>query len=169
MSEIFTTMHSLHIKQLIKQPAFYTVGILCGLALTLGACTKSPSLHDSRVSSPSTHRDSHPSSQKAEVQLLQTLETAESLGNGNPLLLSSLYSLASYYQEQGEVGKAEFQYKRALTLKEQVSGPEHPDVAMILHNYAGLLREAHRYQEAENLSARANAILAKRSPVPSSH
>ena len=155
--------------KLIKQPTFYTLGLLCGLALTLGACAKSPSLTDSQTSSASTHLDSPPSSENAEVQLLQTLETAESLGTGNPLLLSSLYSLASYYQEQGEVGKAEDQYKRALTLKEQVSGPEHPDVAMILHNYAGLLREANRYQEAENLSARANAILAKRSPVPASH
>ena len=145
--------------KLINQPTFYTLWFFCGLALTFGACTTAPSLT----------KGSPPSSENAEVQLLQTLETAESLGTGNPLLLSSLYSLAAYYQEQGEVGKAEDQYKRALTLKEQVSGPEHPDVAMILHNYAGLLREAHRYQEAENLSARANAILAKRSPSPSSH
>ena len=155
--------------KLMKPSPFCTLGLLCGLALTLGACAQSLSLTDSQTSVPSTRLDSSPSSENAEVQLLQTLETAESLGTGNPLLLSSLYSLASYYQEQGEVGKAEFQYKRALTLKEQVSGPEHPDVALILHNYAGLLREAHRYQEAENLSARANAILAKRSPVPSSH
>ena len=169
INESFPFLISLPCHKLMRQPGFYTRGILCGLALTFGACTTSPSVHDPSASAPNTHRGAPPSSQNVEVQLLQTLETAESLGDGNPLLLSSLYSLAAYYQEQGEVGKAEFQYKRALTLKEQMSGPEHPDVAMILHNYAGLLREAHRYQEAENLSARANAILAKRSSVPPSH
>ena len=156
VSERLQRMNFFHVTKRFTQPGFYPIAILCGLALTFSGCATT------------TQRDSPPSPQKVEVQLLQTLETAETLGDGNPLLLSSLYSLAAYYQEQGEVGKAEYQYKRALTLKEQVSGPEHPDVAMILHNYAGLLREAHRYQEAENLSARANAILAKRSPVPTS-
>lgn len=165
MSEIFQTMRSHPVDTLLKKSGLQAVGMFCGLALTMSACTKSSSLHPSHVSSPTSQIGSPPPSHQVEVQLLQTLETAESLGEGNPLLLSSLYSLAAYYQEQGQLGKAEFQYKRALHLKEQLSGPEHPDVATILHNYAGLLREAHRYREAENLSARANAIMAKHSPA----
>ncbi|WP_447971733.1 tetratricopeptide repeat protein [Nitrospira sp. M1] len=105
-----------------------------------------------------------------ETQLLQTVEHAENLGKGNPLLLSSLYSLASYYRSQKEYTKAELQYKKALRLKEELSGPDHRDVVTILEKYADLLREAKRYPEADNLSSRAAAILAKSSassPSPS--
>ncbi|GJL55126.1 MAG: hypothetical protein NPIRA02_22580 [Nitrospirales bacterium] len=101
------------------------------------------------------------SSSHVEAQLLQTVEHAESLGKGNPLLLSSLYSLASYYRSQKEYTKAERQYKKALQMKEELSGPEHRDVVTILEKYADLLREAKRYPEADNLSSRAAAILAK--------
>ena len=165
MSEVVQPRRSHSIELLLKRMGLYAMGVLCGCILTVSACTKSPSRHHSGLSSPSTRVHSSPPSRQVEAQLLETLETAETLGDGNPLLLSSLYSLAAYYQEQGELGKAEFQYKRALNLKEQLSGPEHPDVATILHNYAGLLREANRYKEAENLSARADAIMAKHSPA----
>ena len=102
-----------------------------------------------------------------EAQLLQTVKHAESLGRGNPLVLSSLYSLASYYRSQGQYEKAELQYQKALQLKEELSGPDHPDLVTILENYADLLRDAKRYTEADNLSSRAAAILAKFSPASS--
>ena len=97
------------------------------------------------------------------------MEHAENLGKGNPLVLSSLYSLASYYRSQGQYDKAEVQYKKALQLKEELSGPDHPDLVAILENYADLLREAKRYTEAENLSSRAAGILANSSSSPRPH
>ncbi|MDH4193463.1 MAG: tetratricopeptide repeat protein [Nitrospirota bacterium] len=102
-----------------------------------------------------------------EHQLLATVKNAEGLGPGNPLLLSSLYSLATYYEDRKEYDKAAAQYERALKLKEEANGPNHPDVAAILQRYARLLQEAKRPSEAANLLLRADAILARSSsPAP---
>jgi tetratricopeptide (TPR) repeat protein len=103
-----------------------------------------------------------------EQQLLATVKNAEGLGPGNPLLLSSLYSLATYYGDRKEYDKAAAQYERALQLKEEANGPNHPDVAAILQRYARLLQEAKRLSEAANLLLRADAILAH-SSSPSPH
>ena len=99
-----------------------------------------------------------------EQQLLTTIHHAEHLEPGNPLLLSSLYSLANFYQDRKEYEKAAEQYEQALQIKEAVSGPTHPDVAVLLKRYARLLYEADRPTEAANLLARAEAILAKNPP-----
>ncbi len=40
-------------------------------------------------------------------------------------------------------------------------GPEHPDVATMLGNYARMLCVLNRHDEAEMMEARANAIRAK--------
>lgn len=96
-----------------------------------------------------------------EQQLLTTIQHAETLGPGNPLLLSSLYSLANFYHERKEYEKSADQYQRALNIKESINGPDHPDLAIILQRYARVLQEAKRPTEAANLLARANAILAQ--------
>ena len=151
----------------IKQPLHITHVLLgiCFLWASLGmnACVQSHKRGTAPATSEVNPTSASQKTTNAEVQLLQTLKTAETLGKGNPLLLSSLYSLAAYYRDQGEYDKAESQYKRALTIKEEMSGPNHPDIIMILHNYAALLRDAERYTEAENLVVRAKAINAKSS------
>jgi tetratricopeptide (TPR) repeat protein len=102
-----------------------------------------------------------------EQQLLATIKNAENLEEGNPLLLSSLYSLASFYHDRKEYDKAVDQYQRALHIKERMSGPNHPDVAAILQRYARVLQEAKRPTQAANLLARADAILAQSNPAAS--
>ncbi len=62
---------------------------------------------------------------------------------------------------QGKYAVAEPLYKRALAIWEKALGPEHPDVATALENYAALLRKAGRGEEAAKLEARAKAIRAK--------
>ena len=52
-------------------------------------------------------------------------------------------------------------YKRALVIFEKALGPEHPNVAICLENYAALLRKMGRGTEAAPLEARAQAIRAK--------
>ncbi len=47
---------------------------------------------------------------------------------------------------------------RALTIAEKAQGPEHPDVANGLENYAVLLRELGRTMEAEKLEERAREM-----------
>ena len=131
------------------------------------ACT-----HHSRKPSSSSHPPTsvetvESDTSSVEQQLLATVKNAEGLGPGNPLLLSSLYSLATYYEDRKEYDKAATQYERALQLKEEANGPNHPDVAAILQRYARLLQKAKRPSEAANLRLRADAILAhSSSPSP---
>lgn len=145
--------------------------ILCAIWVGTNACTQ-PSKAPTTLP-PSTEKKLPPrepslpdSSTEAETQLRETVKTAENLGEGNPLFMSSLYSLATFYEQQGEYDKAEEQYKRALSIKEKTNGPNHPDVAIILIKYAGLLRHADRDEEADLLSQRASEIMAKQSPSP---
>jgi tetratricopeptide (TPR) repeat protein len=61
---------------------------------------------------------------------------------------------------RGELEKAESLFERALAIRENALGVEHPDVATSLENYAFLLRDMGRPEEAERLEARARAIRA---------
>src|SRR5260370_324592 len=67
-----------------------------------------------------------------------------------------------YLYERGQYTEAEPLYERALAIREKALGPEHPDVATTLENYASLLRKMDRSQEAEPLESRARAIRAKK-------
>ncbi len=66
------------------------------------------------------------------------------------------------YKAEGHYAEAEPLYKRALAIWEKALGPEHPSVAQNLENYAVLLRESGRNNEAIKMEARAKAIRAKR-------
>ena len=57
--------------------------------------------------------------------------------------------------------EAEPLYERSLAMYEKALGTEHPDVAASLGNYAALLRQTARTDEAERMEARAKAIRAK--------
>src|ERR1022692_3468136 len=64
------------------------------------------------------------------------------------------------------MGDAESSYRRALAILEKRDGPDRPDVATVLLNYSGLLRQVKRKGEARRLEERARAILASRTPPP---
>ncbi len=76
-------------------------------------------------------------------------------------MAASLGGVAALYHAQGRYAEAEPLYQRSLAIWEKALGPEHPDVATSLENYAALLRETARANEAEKLEARAEAIRAK--------
>ena len=65
------------------------------------------------------------------------------------------------YRLQGRYAEAEPLYKRALAILEKALGPDHPDVATTLENYAALLRKTGRTTEATKMEARAKAVRAK--------
>ena len=65
------------------------------------------------------------------------------------------------YWDQGRYADAEPLHKRALAIREKAFGPEHPNVAQGLANYAALLRETGRTAEANKMEARAKAIWAR--------
>jgi hypothetical protein len=56
------------------------------------------------------------------------------------------------------LAEAEFFYGRILSIDEEKLGPEHPNVARDLSNYAGFLQQTNRLPEAELLFRRALAI-----------
>jgi tetratricopeptide (TPR) repeat protein len=58
----------------------------------------------------------------------------------------------------GNYSEARIYSERALAIREQVLGPEHPDTALSLNNLAGLLRAQGDYAAARPLSERALAI-----------
>ena len=77
-----------------------------------------------------------------EQQFLATVTNAEKLVKGNSLLLSSLYRLAIFYHDRKEYAKAISQYDQVLQLKENISGPKHPDILVTLQRYARVLEKA---------------------------
>ena len=73
----------------------------------------------------------------------------------------SLNNLGALYVTQGNYAEAEPLYRRALAIIEKALGPEHPNLATSLENYAALLRKTGRADEAAEMEARAKAIRAK--------
>ncbi|CAN0588611.1 unnamed protein product, partial [Ectocarpus sp. 12 AP-2014] len=62
---------------------------------------------------------------------------------------------------QGKYEEAEPLYVRSLAIREKVLDPDHPDVALSLNNWAGLLTVQGKYEEAEPLYGQATAIWEK--------
>ena len=61
----------------------------------------------------------------------------------------------------GRYGEAEPLLKLALEIWEKVLGPNHPNLVIGLLNYAYMLREMERGEEADRLEKRAKAIREK--------
>ena len=61
-------------------------------------------------------------------------------------------------ESQGQYAEAEPLFRRALAIREQALGPDHPDTATSLNNLADLYDSQGRYAEAEPLYRRALAI-----------
>jgi tetratricopeptide (TPR) repeat protein len=58
------------------------------------------------------------------------------------------------YESQGRYDEAEPLYHRALEVREQVLGKEHPDTLSSINNLAELYKAQGRYEEAEPLLRR---------------
>lgn len=59
--------------------------------------------------------------------------------------------LALIYHGQKDFQKAEPLYKRALSIKQKVLGYNHSEVALLIENYAALLYETNRSDEADTI------------------
>src|SRR5262249_6196907 len=69
-----------------------------------------------------------------------------------------LSQTACYLGERACYSEAELLFQRALTIREQQLGPEHPDVAYSLAGLEHLYAEQGKYAQAESLCQRALAI-----------
>jgi Tfp pilus assembly protein PilF len=69
-----------------------------------------------------------------------------------------LHNLAAVDQARGRAEEAEQQYRQALALKEQLLGPDHPEVGLVANNLGTLLCEQQRDTEAAGFYRRALVI-----------
>lgn len=106
-----------------------------------------------------TFKEGHLS--EAEKSLSLAVQEAEKSGPENSRLALSLNNLASVYFLQQKYTQAEPLFKRALAINEKILGPNAPNVASCLENYAELLDKTNRQDEAAKLQARARSIRAK--------
>ena len=98
---------------------------------------------------------------EAEKQFEAALKEAEAFGPDDVRLATSLNELGLVYRAQGKYAEAEPLFKRALAILDRALGPKHPDVALVLKNYAALLRKTGHSGEATMMGLRAKAIRAK--------
>jgi tetratricopeptide (TPR) repeat protein len=77
------------------------------------------------------------------------------------ILGTTLKNLAEHYLAQSRYAEAELLYQRLVIRDKVLLGPEHPNVATNLENYAVLLRETERVDDAEEMEARAKEIRAR--------
>lgn len=84
------------------------------------------------------------------------------LGEQNVLTAQSMSNLALLYAAEGEVQLAEPLYRRSLAILEKTDRPSQGDLEQVLENYAALLRDAGRDEEAQELEVRVRVIRAAR-------
>ena len=68
-----------------------------------------------------------------------------------------LNNLASLYQDTRRYAEAELLYQRAIAILEKALPPDHPNLRTGRYNYASLLDQLGRTNEAAVLRARADA------------
>ncbi len=80
-------------------------------------------------------------------------------GSGDdPALADPLLNLAALYIAERRFAETAPLYKRAIALREKAFGPDHPQLAKTLANYAAVLRKIEDYAEAEKVQVRATGI-----------
>ncbi len=93
---------------------------------------------------------------------LEQVEACDVLIQRHHLLLPEAAELldraGTYVREHMWYTQAEPIYRRALAIREQYLGPEHPETATIVHNLAILQRDTGNFVEAEQLYQQALAI-----------
>ena len=87
----------------------------------------------------------------------------ETIWANDPGMLGTVYDdLAIFYLTKNRHDEAKPIYERAIAVREKGFGEANPEVAKSLELYAALLRLRQYEQEADAMTARANAIKAMR-------
>ncbi|MDH4187192.1 MAG: tetratricopeptide repeat protein [Nitrospira sp.] len=99
---------------------------------------------------------------EAVIEYEHSLKIRKALfGASDTSVAVSLLDLADTYREAGQYSRAGLFYEQALAAIEKAKGPIHPDVAVVLHNFAMLRNFQLNVVEAEGLIRRAVAIREK--------
>jgi tetratricopeptide (TPR) repeat protein len=125
------------------------------------ACTSVDSTAWENYTDAGRERDEQAHYAEAEELFFAALKEAESFGEKDTRLATTLNDLALLYTDQGKYAEAEPFFQRSLAIWEKALGPEHPDVAIILNNLGLLYTDQGKYAEAEPLFQRSIAIREK--------
>lgn len=97
-----------------------------------------------------------------EGEALPLLERAARLGEDRPITdvrqARVLGNLATLYRRAGRYTEAEALFQRVLPAMERNVGPDHPDVANVLDEFAELLKKTGRGRQARQFRSRAQNI-----------
>jgi tetratricopeptide (TPR) repeat protein len=92
--------------------------------------------------------------------LEEALATIESDSSpSHPLLARVQNNLGDTYAALGLRDRADAAFRQSIQIGDAHLGPEHPQYGVMLHNYAGFLRDCGRKSEAKVLEARSRAAL----------
>ena len=81
-------------------------------------------------------------------EYLVTIDQGE-LVSEKQRMAESLHNLALLYSEQGRYAEAEAQSLRALSIRESISGRDHPEIAVSLHTLARIYTLQGRFKDAD--------------------
>jgi len=79
-------------------------------------------------------------------------------------IAAQLHNLADLEQECGQLERSERLYRHVLAIKEELCGPEHPELALVYNSLGTVLYQEHRIDEAVDTFRRALAIAETRYP-----
>ena len=86
---------------------------------------------------------------------------ASVLGTTHPEVGQLQNHLGLIFHRNNKLMEAEASFRSALQISETTLGQEHPALIAQLDNYAKLMRDMHRPQDAEQFKARSQAIRAR--------
>ena len=112
------------------RPQFWVLGMLCCVLLGPQSCQQATLWERHNAAGLVSYEQGYYS--EAEEHWNDALKEAENFSPEGPRLATSLNNLAALYQAQGRHAEAEPLHQRALAIREQTHGSEHPDVATSL-------------------------------------
>jgi len=80
------------------------------------------------------------------------------LGNEHPSLVAPLNNLATTYLKMSRFDDAELTLQHAINVCKKTLGENHPDYAVVLKNYAVVLRKLDRKREAKKFKEQGQQI-----------
>ncbi len=97
--------------------------------------------------------------EEGEPFLRRALAICEKTGTGAPRPAAIDANLANLEASRGNYQASAKLLASVIEVQERTLGSRHPDVAILLVSYSGVLRRLHQNAEARSAAARANAIL----------
>jgi len=98
---------------------------------------------------------------ETEPYFRQAVATYEALNIHDENMASMLNNLAGSYRFQFMLEESQAMYERSLEMRKRVLGPEHTSVAESYNNLAMLLKDAGKFEQAEEMANRCQEIAQK--------